>query len=353
VVDEPRLISLASSDPIPNFRALVLAAVLLVPFVAHAKGRAVGPGAGDCAFGVIVRPGFVSWIAIDATDVYYFDENDSTVYRVSQRGGVRTPLALVEGYVVVDLIVDEANVYLAAFPQESRMPIGSILKVSKTGSGYSTFVSSINFPYELRADSTHVYWTALGTTNFGDETVQSDGKVERARKDGSGRQTLAANLSAPSSLVLDPDTVYFAERGVAEGNASQGVSKVAKIGGPILRIDDHYAAFELADAGSSIVYYGGVASSNRSGVLRVAKTGGTSEWLVEDPAVVGGPRVIADQVYFIDALLDVDSVLMRVPLSGGAPQFVTGAPLSGSDFEVDLCGLYYPTYEGAIVHAPR
>jgi hypothetical protein len=334
---------------------VLLCAVLLffVPLAAEAKGRAVGPGARDCGYGVIDEPGWANWIALDAANIYYYDEFDFTVYRVSKSGGARTPLAFLYGFTILDIDVDETNVYVAVIPEEfTRTPLpGSILAVPRTGGTYTTLASGVIFPYQLAVDGTHVYWVSYGTLDFESGTAQSDGRVERVRKDGSGRQTLAANLSLPPGLVLDADNVYFSELGLATGNPSAGVRRVAKNGGAVTHIDDQYIAADLALSDSFVVYFGG--TNTRAGILRVPKSGGPSAWIVEDKNIYGGPKVFDGQIYYANAYDDFDGGLMRVPVSGGTPQFLGVVKMTNYDFAVDICGVYYGTYERTLMRSPR
>ncbi len=299
--------------------------LLLIPFSAEAKRRAVNPGGRDCSYGVIDHPEWANWVAVDASDVYYYDEFDFTVYRVAKGGGVRTPLAFVYGLLILDLTVDDANVYLATIPEDDLATIplpGSILAVPKSGGAYRTVVSGVTFPSQIAADATHIYWAAIGTVNFDTGVALSDGKVERVRKDGSGRETLAANLSEPLSIVLDETDVYFSELGLAQGNPSAGVRKIAKSGGTVVHVQDQYLAADLAESDGQIVYFGATRDTQRAGMLRVAKSGGTSQWIVEDNEILGGPRVFDGQLYYVTTRSDADA-LMRVPVSGGTPAFLT------------------------------
>src|SRR6185436_14611568 len=105
-------------------------------------------------------------------------------------------------------------------------------------------------------DDTHVYWVSVGTIQSAEETVLADGKVERARKDGTARQTLASDLSVPFTLVLDGSDVYFGELGIAVGNRSAGTRRVPKSGGTVTHLDDDVAPVELAKTATHLVFYG-------------------------------------------------------------------------------------------------
>lgn len=351
-------------DPIVRTRLrlfLALLALLLIatPLAAAGKRRAVGspggPGNG-CRFGVIDANALSArLIAVDATDVYYLDDADRAVFRVPKRGGARTELARFEDFFVLALAIDDTTVYVAGIPDGfdvTPLP-GSLFAIPKIGGAYRTLVSGITLPYDLAVDETHVYWPAFGTMNFDREDILSDGKIERVRKDGTGRQTLAEGLSAPGSIVLDDASVYFGEFGLAVGNPSKGVRRVAKSGGAVTHPDDQYVAVTLAMSDTHIVYYGGTADGSRIGLLRVAKSGGAAEWLVEDADIAGGPEVFEGQVYYIAVRDEVQDTFMKVPVGGGTAQVLTLADTSDYDFAIDSCGVYFGTWDGPLMLTPR
>jgi hypothetical protein len=91
----------------PMARRFPLALLFLsFSFIAFARGRAVGPGANDCTYGVLDRPEWANRLALDETDVYYFDDTAATLNRVSKNGGTRTELAFLPEFLLLDLIVD-------------------------------------------------------------------------------------------------------------------------------------------------------------------------------------------------------------------------------------------------------
>src|SRR5439155_8332085 len=96
----------------------------------------------------------------------------------------------------------------------------------------------VSLPQQLAVDDHSVYWASLGTV-IDDPKFASDGKIERVEKDGTGRTTLASGLSGPTSVAVDDAFVYFAESGLAQGNASKGVRRVPTNGGTVQRLYDN------------------------------------------------------------------------------------------------------------------
>jgi hypothetical protein len=338
--------------------SLCLAVLFLaVPLLAAKRRSVTSPGGTGCGVPAVIDPRATAatWVAIDETNVYYFDDADRAVYRISKNGGQRTELAELEGFVVFDIALDESNVYIAAIPEafdDTPLP-GSIFTVPKSGGTYRTLVAGVIVPYELAVDATHVYWVSVGT--FAGEDLQSDGKIERVRKDGTGRQTLAEGLSVPLTFAIDDSNVFYSELGAAIGNTSAGIRRVPKGGGAVVKVTDDFVALGMTLTGTDILYAGEARDGfSGGGILRLAKTGGTSEWLVHDDGLLGGPRLFDGQIYYVTTSDDeTQDNLMRLPLAGGTPQFLRVPEMNEYDFAIDTCGIYYGTYDGPLVRTPR
>jgi hypothetical protein len=316
------------------------------------KRRAVGPSTDRCVFGVIAADVFVDNIAIDATHVYYLDSFENELFRVPKNGGTVTRLAQFAEDFVIDINVDDTNVYVSTIPLvfgPTFLP-GSIYAVAKTGGAARTLASGVPFPVKVLSDATHVYWVAVGTVDLEDEEVLPDGKIERVRKDGTDRQTLAGPLSAPLSLALDETHVYFSESGEATGNTNHGLRRVAKSGGAVQILDNTTIAAEMELAGSELVFFGGSSTNDDVGIFRTPKTGGARTIIVLDEFVFAGPRVIGGQVYYATIPEDPELIdaIMRVPLTGGTPQVLVFPELTGEDFEVDSCGVVFGNQFGEL-----
>ena len=339
-------------------RRLCCYAVLCLLLTATAtadKRRSVSAGGPRCTFGVLDEFAFVSSIALDATDVYYVDDLDFSLYRLPRGGGVRTLLATFPGEIILDIAVDASNVYVGAIPEDfdNVAAPGTVYRVSKQGGSKSGIASGVVFPFSLVTDDTHVYWVSPGTIKFAEGEILPDGKIERVRKDGSAREVLAAGLSAPLTLAVDATNVYFSESGQAVGNTSAGIRRVPKSGGAVVAINNTHVASEMVLAGNEIVFGGGTLSGSSSGVYAIAKTGGAVRTIAEVLEVASGPRVIDGSVYYL-TYEAVGDVFWRVPLAGGTPQMVAAPELTNdTDFEVDECGLYYGHANGSLVKTAR
>lgn len=330
--------------------------LLLIAVPVAAKRRSVSPGTGRCLFGVLDDNAYVSAIAIDATHAYYIDDFDLTLHRVPKDGGARTALTTFRGVIVTDVVVDETDVYISTIPNdfEATPPPGTVYAIPKSGGTRRTIASQVVVPIQLALDATHVYWISGGTYNFVTETVLADGKVERIRKDGSGRETLAQALSAPFGILVDGSDVYFSETGVATGSSSHGVRRIAATGGAVTHVQDTHVADIISQSATDIVFYGGKLDFSEAGIYRVPKSGGSVQQIFSGLDVYGGPRVFDGLVYFVtfDEEEFVDE-LWRVPVGGGTPQLVLTDLWNEYDFELDECGVYFGNAFGRVVKNPR
>lgn len=313
-------------------------ALLLFAFPALAKRRAVLPGAaGHCVTGFLAREAFPFAMAIDAQHVYWLDEEFGALRRAPRLGGAPQVLASIDSWVPFALAVDETNVYIAALPVEAfSSPVpGSILSVPKNGGVLRVLVSGVATPFDVEVDATHVYWVAAGTIDFDDQSVAPDGRIERARKDGTGRETLAGELSAPLDLELEGNVVWFGQTGIAEGDGTVGLYTVAKTGGTLRTVDDDTAVARLALTPSTVIVFGGTETIGNA-LFAVARDGSFVRTLRVDDAIVSGAQVAGGVAYYIiDA--EFKNELWSIPISGGTPSLVQGDLYYSDAFVIDGC----------------
>lgn len=333
-------------------RIVLYTALLFVMFVPRGESqrrRPVTSPSSVCADLVLDGQAWAGALAIDATDIYFVDKLDATLYRVSKDGGRQTALASFASSIVYDVAVDGADVYVASTPESfSTAPMpGTIAAVSKSGGTPRIVVSGVNNPFQLALDETHVYWVAAGTLSFTANGLQAqaDGKIERAQKDGSARQTLAEHLSAPTNLVADTNAIYFTESGKAAANTSAGVHRVAKTAGAVTKIVDGHLASELSQTATEIVFWGRAKEGSTAGLFLAPKAGGAVRTLVSSDRIIAGPRVSGSMVYYVELTAALDHALMKISLAGGAPQVVRLSKGIEPDFDADSCAAYFGTLE--------
>jgi hypothetical protein len=139
--------------------ALFAMALLLAALPVSAKRRAVVAGApGHCRTGILTSA-FPEMLAVDADFVYWIDEFQTSLLRVSKNGGRPQRLAFLENWVPLSMTVDDTHVYLGVLPAEalfSPRP-GNILAIPKNGGTLSSVVSGVLSPFDVEVDATHVY----------------------------------------------------------------------------------------------------------------------------------------------------------------------------------------------------
>lgn len=332
-------------------------ALLLVAAVSAdaAKRRAVSPG-GSCPAGATLATDVIVFgMAMDATHVYFHEDSENTIRRVAKSGGESVEIYYLDFESFAAMAIDDTHVYVAAFelPAGFNAPPARIYAIPKDGGEPEVLASNVLLPFELVVDDTHVYWSSAGTLNFVTELLESDGRIERVQKDGSGRQTLVADLSVPLGLVLDGDQVIFAESGLARDDFSAGLRRVAKDGGPVTHILEGPSVLNVALSGDELFFLViNPVSQRATGLYRMAKNGGGLTTLLESSALAGGPRVRDGKVYYLTSAV-VGDTISYLPTGGGAPTVLVNTLLGTDDFEIDSCRVYYATFTDELVAVPR
>ena len=154
-------------------------------------------------------------MAIDATNVYY-RYNDGFVYKlakVSKDGG--TVIDLVSGLAgpPTGIAVDASSVYWVE--QNS----GTLSKVPIAGGSVVVLASGHTNPMRVTVDSSYVYLTEAGTG-------PGQGAVKRVPLAGGPTVPLASGLNNPMGIVTDTSAIYWTEQGT---NSTDGaVRKLLK-----------------------------------------------------------------------------------------------------------------------------
>jgi hypothetical protein len=152
-------------------------------------------------FSVAASSGVVFTTTFGAT------ENDGAVHAIDvARGGA--PRVLAEGLApVLAIAVGELDLFCAVGDDIARIPKDGSSPPIMLVSGPSAQ------PATLALGGGFLYWIDNGT---------SDGRIYRARTDGSERTLVARNLSSPWGLALDEGFVYWSEAVAASGEEGTG-----------------------------------------------------------------------------------------------------------------------------------
>jgi hypothetical protein len=190
-------------------------------------------------------------------------------------------------------------------------------------------------------DGNDLFFASLGTPQG--EDLKADGSIQRLRKDGSNRQTLAANLSGPFWVDARDGFVWFSESGLATGNDSAGVRRVAASGGAITHLVDDTPTVELVVDDANVYFAAHHLDSGDTDIVRVPRGGGARTTLVSglDPDA-GALALSGPNLYFIaDDLQSINSV----PVAGGSRRVIKIVDVETDNLAIDDCLIYYGTFE--------
>ena len=344
-------------------RRLWLCAILLIlamPALA-ARRRTVTPGDPDhCVHTTLAR--FFSsaeMLAVDE-DHLYIVGGFGGIMRVPKLGGdIEVLVFSLDDWFPLSMTIDATNIYLGVMPSNgfiSREP-GAILTVPKNGGVPAVLVDDVRAPFAIEADATHLYWASAGTVGF--SSIASDGKIERALKDGTSRQVLAEDLSGPLALAIDAISVFFSETGIADDDPTTALYRIPKNGGTPVELDDEIGAILLTVDGNTVAFFGG--NETEGGIAAIDKNGATPMRVLyagvpEIDETVGGALHIADRRAYFVRQLEGDETGELAWVNIDAPNglvVVRGGLYFEDDFELDGCAAIVSTTEGQLIRTGR
>jgi len=337
---------------VKNRLALLFFAVLLAVPMAQAQRRrpsAPPPPQQEsaCALKTLLIGTYSADQEVDDTYVYFTDSANG-IFRMPKNGGDPQTLAILPDNFITVLAIDDTTVYALTIGDDN-LTLGSCWSVAKTGGTPKQLAATILTPFELAVDANYVYWVSIGTPT--DDGFLADGKVERIRKDGTGRTTLASNLNVPVMVATDGTTVFFTETGLSPANSSAGLRSVPANGGTIRTLTTRPGVVGVTLSGND-VYFANLDFNTGGELLRMPKSGGTATSLAKGLDVVTHLVVLGDRLYYFNSD-DVWSI-ESIPLAGGPRhQIVGNADLLVEEFAIDDCGVYYVNGQGSLIRTPR
>ena len=324
--------------------AVITAALVATPAMAVARRRSVAhPTPASCAPGILVAEFFSNDVGVDANYIYFGDDVNG-LFRSAKDGTGVTQLASIPDGSLSLLAFDDQNLYFFSDESDSGFLDGILYSLPKSGGTPVPLTSFIPLPYDIRVDATSIYWTSLGTTPDG-VNLNSDGKVEKINKDGTGRVLLASGLSGATSLGVDDTNVWFGETGVAAGNKSAGLRSVPKNGGSVTHVVDGGLVVSIELTPTDAWFSTTDANSAAGSLLRVAKSGGTPTTIYSGNATPLELRIAGSAIYYV-AAGDVDETITSVPLAGGTPASLKVVQFWNEVLAIDDCAIYYPSVNG-------
>ena len=291
----------------------------------------------SCAPGIVTYASEIDDFALAGPDIYFADSAD-VIWRVPKVGGA-SPVRLVRAPgIVLWMKAEDSRLYFAAVSGELTadiysMPIG--------GDSFVTVASGLLTPVAFRTDSQFIYALSIGTPSG--EDFLSDGSVKRVAKTSGTVQTLVSGLSFPLDLVVRGNSIYYGETGIAAGNTSAGLRRIAADGsgapvklfdsGPIISIavDDTNAYFVVAKLGIGLV-----------DIDRMPLSGGAVTPMVTDLDFADGLTIQRGNLYYVAEINESPSI-DAISLAGGAPRTVKAVETWESRLEFDECLVYYAT----------
>ena len=149
-------------------------------------------------------------VAVDASRLYWSNNNDSTINAADLDGGNPQTILTIETDLMAGVAVDASQIYWANFAAA-----GTIRTANLDGSNPRTLVTGQSWPFGLAVDATHLYWANSG-----------DGTIWRANLDGTNAQSIVQGEGQDSlfAVAVDANHLYWTNR-------SQGTVKRANLDG--------------------------------------------------------------------------------------------------------------------------
>jgi hypothetical protein len=211
--------------------------------------------------------------------------------------GSNSPAIIVSNTTAFSIALDANSIYWTSYDGVYSAPKNGN---DVTPTQLASFGAGASLVSGVSVDSTAIYWIESGMC----ETGSTDGKVMTAALDGSAPTVLASGQACPAGLAIDDDTVYWATAGA--------IYTVPKAGGTAATI----ATAEM-NALSITVDNTNVYWTDFDGVSLASKAGSSAVTsLATGLGFVRGVAVDAAFVYY--ASYNVDGIVAKVPIAGGA-----------------------------------
>jgi len=195
-------------------------------------------------------------------------------------------------------------------------------------------------------------WTPSGGANHGGAAGQAGtagaagqsgqaggagtaGQSGQAGAAGAAGTSGASNECGGADLTSDPKNC-----GACGHDCDGGACKAGVCQGVVLASGQRLARSLVQDATS--LYWVVSPSSTDSGIMKIAKSGGTPEWLVPVQSKFLARVAIANgELYYAAFEAKPDGAIMKVPVSGGTPVTVVGSRDYPDSVAVDSTSVYW------------
>ena len=205
---------------------------------------------------------------------------------------------------------------------------GTLMRVPTAGGPPEELALNLIMPHHIVLDDTSVYWTSF---------APDAGALLKMPLGKGPVTTVAANQNNCHGLVVAGSTAYFT-------NYSEGTVKKAPIDGhgPITQLADGQPSPTHVAVDATYLYWTNHVAPNGS-IMRVPLTGGAPEPVVSNQAQPYGLAVDATNIYWTNTGA---GTVMQMPLGGGAPITLAQGQVSPYSLVVDEGNVYFTTFDG-------
>ena len=234
--------------------------------------------------------------------------------------------------------ISSTDVYWTDTMSGAMQPAGTIMMVPIDGGTPTTLVSGQDYPVELVADNTRIYWPAGGSI------------LSKVLGVGGAITTIASGQNSPATIAVDSNNAYWSDYLGPDGGAGGTVMQASLLGGPAVTLATGQIEPWGIGVSSTDVYW-----SNYGGsiVTRVPIGGGSPVTVVSggppDGASVGAGGLVVGptSVYWTAAGPSAtEGAVMSVPLGGGTPTTLASGQDRPGDITVDPMNVYWANYGG-------
>ncbi|HEY8090443.1 MAG TPA: hypothetical protein VIF09_21425 [Polyangiaceae bacterium] len=183
-----------------------------------------------------------SSIATDDTDIYWTSQIDKTssLTRQDRNGGKPTVVTSSSQFAIQCVAVDETAMYWVLG--------GGVIKQNKHGGAPQALAGGFKGADCIAVDGDHVYWSVSGSP----DKQFADGAIIESTKTGANTRVLVKDAAHAENVHADGESVYWMSGPkVLRADKKTGeTKKLAEASGPVadIAIDDHYVYFLTPDA---------------------------------------------------------------------------------------------------------
>lgn len=263
-----------------------------------------------------------SEVAVDEDSVYWVNDAGRTIQKMSKTGG--TPITVVTGRIIGQILVDEESVFFTV--------LGEIRRVSKNGGAATTLVKSELIGYQrdqMVVDKTNLYYYEQVGVPPG--TMDKNPLLRKVSKGGGTPITLSSNTYMPSDLATDGVNVYWID------GIRNVVKRVSVNGGRVVALRQCLRPIDIAMAADRVY-----CRTSKGEIINLTRPDRTSIELSKVQSFYGAQRFVFDQmnVYTLERH-KTGLGIFRIGKNGGRPELMVEVEFFLRGFVVDNASIYW------------